>query len=174
VKPGRWVSLASWLVVSAAGPWAAHVWASLNGGLALRTGIGAAVASSLLIVLPVLLPAGLGASAFERAVRSGRPPAPVAPSSLQRTERDVVLATGRAGSSDLHHTLCPLLRELASYRLGAGQGVDLDAQPDQARALLGDDLWDLVRADRPAPERRNAPGLPVKDLARAADRLESL
>ena len=170
----HWAFLAAGVVAAGSGAWALAEAGALGAGVALRVGTGAVVGFVLAFVLPSLWPAGIAVSAFEQAVRAKPPAPPPAPASLRRVERDVVLATGRAGSSDLYHTLCPMLRELAAHRLRSAHGVELDAQPAQARALLGYELWDLVRQDRPAPEDRNAPGLPMKDLARAGERLESL
>jgi hypothetical protein len=58
--------------------------------------------------------------------------------------------------------LRPLLCRLVEDRLSSHHGVDLAARPAEARALMGEELWQLVedeRADRthpgpgPAPER---------------------
>ena len=174
MRRARWALLSSGVAVAGFGAWALAEAGALGASVALRVGIGAAVGCVLAFVLPSLWPAGLAVPAFDQAVRAKPPPPAPVPASLRRVERDVVLATGSVGSSDLYHTLCPMLRELAAHRLRSAHGVELDVHQRQARALLGYELWDLVRQDRTAPEDRNAPGLPVKDLARAVERLESL
>jgi hypothetical protein len=136
--------------------------------------MGAAVALVLALVLPARWPAGLPVSGFEQAVRARAEAQLAAPPSFCRLERQVVLATGEAGSSELHYMLRPVLRQIAAHRLAVQHGIDLDGQPAQARALLGDELFDLMRADRPKPEDGNGPGLPLEDLRDMADRLGSL
>ena len=115
-------------------------------------------------------PAGR-ASAFESALR---PPASEAkrPAELARLEREVTLARGSAFY--LHVRLCPVLREIASERLRERRGVDLALHPEAARAALGEPLWELVRSNRPAPDDRDAPGLPLARLAEAVDALERI
>ncbi len=109
---------------------------------------------------------------FEAALR-GRPPAAVVESpELVRTERE--LALGVASAAHAHRRLLPLLRAAAAARLSSRHGIELDRRPDAARALLGDDVWDLVRPDRPEPQDRHGPGVPRKRVAAAVERLESL
>jgi hypothetical protein len=74
---------------------------------------------------------------------------------------------------DLHYRLRPHLLRVAVYRL-AERGVDLDSEPQRARDLLGPEVWELVRPDRPAPERRNARGLEVDRLRRIVERLSAV
>ena len=90
---------------------------------------------------------------------------------LARLEREVTLAS--ANAFDLHFRLRPILRETAGGLLVA-RGVDLDHQPERARALLGDDLWQLVRGDRREPLDRTGPGIPPARLRETLERLEAL
>jgi hypothetical protein len=90
---------------------------------------------------------------------------------LDRIDRLVVL--GGANAFDLHYRLRPLLRELAAERLAARHGVDLDGDPDRARPLLGDELWELVRPGREVG-RRSGPGLPLHSLSRLVQVLETV
>jgi hypothetical protein len=108
------------------------------------------------------------ASAFDAAF-AGMPPTRARPASLERVEREVTLATGTA--FDVHFRLRPVLRSIASGQL-LRRGVDLERQPDRARALLGPSVWELVRPGRPAPDDRAAPGLPLAEIERAVDDLE--
>ncbi len=92
------------------------------------------------------------------------------PGALARLEQEVAL--GVAGSFDLHHRLRPRLRELASELLALRRGIDLDSEPETARARLGDETWDLVRRERARPEDRLARGIPISELARVVESLE--
>jgi hypothetical protein len=90
---------------------------------------------------------------------------------LDRIDRLVVL--GGANAFDLHYRLRPLLRQLAAERLAARYGIDLEGDPDRARPLLGEELWELVRPGREVG-RRSGPGLPPDSLARVVDALEAV
>jgi hypothetical protein len=83
-------------------------------------------------------------------------------------------ALGVSGAFDLHHRLRPRLRKIATGLLAARRRVSLDDGPEPARAILGDETWDLVRRDRPPPENRLARGLPVTELRRVVDSLEQV
>lgn len=117
---------------------------------ALLTGLGAAV------------PGG-GRSNFRRAL--DQPSAkPEHLSELAKVEREVTLAVGNA--HDLHARLLPRLREIAEARLersGRRSGPD----------TLGRS-WELLRADRPEPADRFAPGIREQDLRALVDDLEKL
>jgi hypothetical protein len=88
------------------------------------------------------------------------------PNELVRVERDLVLSVSNAG--ELHARLLPQLREVATARLAARHDLA------RARELLGEDAWELLREDRPAPDDRAAPGLPLRDIAALVDRVEAL
>jgi hypothetical protein len=90
---------------------------------------------------------------------------------LDRIEREIVM--GSVAAFDFHRRVRPLVREVAEHRLRR-RGVFLDEQPARARAILGEDLWELVRPDRPPPEDRHGPGLELDDLEAAVARLERL
>jgi hypothetical protein len=130
---------------------------------------------------------GLALIALVRATREAAPPArfsafdaalrprttrdePVA--TLERTTRDTALGVSRA--VDLHVRLRPILREIAAQRLVARRGIDLDAQPDAVRAVIGDDAFQLLRPDRVAPTDRLAPGIGPAELRRLLDDLERI
>jgi hypothetical protein len=167
---------------------------------AIRIGAGASLATALLVVLAIAFPgkrtiflgvyvlvlgvfllSGLVGSfrtlrprAWERSPFDRRPDRPepaFAIDELARIDRLVVL--GGANAFDLHYRLRPLLRELAADRLSAGHGVSLDREPDRAQRLLGDELWELVRADRQVG-RRTGLGVAPAELAGFVERLEAL
>jgi hypothetical protein len=103
---------------------------------------------------------------------AGVEPPRAVPGMLVRLEQEAAL--GVASSFDLHYRLRPRLRALASELLAARRGVSLDDAPGRARALLGEEAWELVRVERPPPEDRLGRGLPIKDLRQVVESLERL
>ena len=91
---------------------------------------------------------------------------------LERLERDVAL--GITTAFDLHFRLRPTVRRIATELLRARRGIELDASPDAARRALGEDTWELVRADREPPAERLASGLELASMRRVVDSLEAL
>jgi hypothetical protein len=89
----------------------------------------------------------------------------------ERLDRVVSGATSHAG--DVHLRLRPILREIAADGLRR-RGVELDAQPRAAQALLAPDTWELVRPDRPRPDDAFARGLAPARLNAVLDDLEAL
>jgi hypothetical protein len=112
-----------------------------------------------------------GASPFEQALRQ-RHERPVRPPELIRAERELTLGMASAGHA--YSRLLPVLREAAAARLAARHGVDLTARPRDAEELVGSDAWELLQPDLPAPEDRNAPGLPMARVEAVVSRLEHL
>lgn len=110
-------------------------------------------------------------SPLEEALRA-RPDRPPHPPELVRAQRELTL--GMASAAHAHRRLLPLLREAAAARLAAGYGVELARRPESARALLGDEAWELLRPDRPGPDDLNAPGLRFAQVEAVVARLESL
>jgi len=100
-------------------------------------------------------------SAFEQALAE-RDARPTRPSELIRVERELTLGMSNAGH--LHHRLIPMLRDVARART--------DGTLTQAR--LGDELWQLLRPDRPEPVDRHAPGASARELQRVVSLLEGL
>ncbi len=109
---------------------------------------------------------------FEQALRKRRPPAPSQPVELLVMEHELVL--GSADADHAHRRLLPLLRAAAGARLAIRHGFDLERRPEAARALLGEDVWELLRPDRPAPEDRHGPGVSGERVAAVIERVESL
>ena len=162
------------------------LWAAATLGLVVALGVQPVSVSTILaaymLVLAAIVLAALTrvareasewqeASQFERALR-GAVDTPVRPPELVRTEREITLGVANAGH--LHARLLPILRESAAARLSAHHHVELDRRPDAARALLGDEAWQLLRPDLPPPEDRNAPGVPLRRIHDLVDTLERL
>jgi hypothetical protein len=103
----------------------------------------------------------LRVSPFEQAL-ARKPDEPTRPPELVRVEREITLGTSNAGH--LHSRLVPLLREVAIARLGS----------TLSRERLGDEAWELLRPDRPAPEDRHGPGASLREIRRVVARLEEL
>jgi len=106
-------------------------------------------------------------SEFEQALARDKP-VTTRPSDLVRIERELSLGVASAGH--LHARLLPLLREAASARLG----FDLHRYPHRAQAAVGDETWELLRPDRPAPPDRHGAGAPLRQLEHCIDTLERL
>lgn len=123
------------------------------------------------LVAGALLLAALVPRVHGRPRTRRRPSSAVRPAALERIER--VVTAGRQTTGDVHVQVRPLLREIAAQALSR-HGVRLDAEPARARALLGEELFALVRLDLPPPHDRRAPGLELAQLERLTDRLERL
>jgi hypothetical protein len=91
---------------------------------------------------------------------------------LEKLEREVTL--GQATAFDLHFRLRPTLRRIASELLHARRGIDLDANPDAARRALGEETFELVRADREPPLERFGRGIDRASLGRVVTSLEAI
>ena len=111
------------------------------------------------------------AGRFEDALRKRKPRASQ-PEEVVRMERELVL--GIADADHARRRLLPLLRAAAAARLAARHGFELERRPERARALLGEDVWELLRPDRPEPKDRHGPGVPRERIAAVIERVESL
>lgn len=107
------------------------------------------------------------AAALEREPRTS-----LRPHELERLEREVTLGTSTA--FDLHYRLRRTLREIAEQRLADRHGLRLDPGGRPVEAVLGEELWGLVRPDRKPPNERYARGLAPKAVRRVVERLEAL
>ena len=68
----------------------------------------------------------------------------------------------------------PLLVRLMASRLSDHHGIDLHRDPDQARAVVGEDLWWWFDPARPVEGSSQPPGVDVRTLTRLVERLETL
>jgi hypothetical protein len=109
-------------------------------------------------------------SGYERALLRRPARKPARPAGLEQAERVVVLATVNA--FDLHLRLRPRLQAIAEHRLASRRGLRLGSE--EARVLLGDELWELLQPDRPPPDDRFAPGMPLAAQSAALERLEKI
>ena len=91
---------------------------------------------------------------------------------LERTERAVLLAASNA--FDVHYRLRPILREIAAQRLATRRGLSLDDDVTAARAVVGEEAWELVRGDREPPELRFGPGVQAAELGEVVAALERI
>jgi len=175
MRPARIAVLVLGVLGAAVGAWALHYSGALSTAVALRLGAGLGVGVVLLVIVPYLWPRWLDDARFEKAVRGQEMSTGEQPRSLGQIELIVQLATSRRGGAyDVHYRLRPILRDLARHHLYQRRLVDLDANPEQARAILGDALWELVDEGCPEPEERQGPGISVANLADIVQRLESL
>ncbi len=104
--------------------------------------------------------------------RGGREPPAERFASLEKLERAVSMAS--TSGYDVHHRLRPVVREIAAGQLLVRRGIDLDRHPEAAHAVLGDDVWELVRPERPRPQARAAPGLGLEELEQVVAGLERI
>jgi hypothetical protein len=138
-------------------------------GFGIATLVAAAVAAAVLVQRTATAHGGTH-GVFDSVLRR-RANAFRRPRELRRLERAVALGVEDAGH--LHTSLRPRLRSIAAPLL-ALRGVDLDHAPEQARLVLGDELWDLVRPDRDRPADSFGPGIRPERLELVVERLEGL
>ena len=132
-----------------------------------------------LIVCAVVLTLAVGSlrNAFPQAPRRGGPDRKrdrrADPRrSLAQLENEVTMGTGNA--LDFHFLFRPHLRQIVAGLLEGRHGIALDEEPERARRLLGDETWELVRADRPVPADRRGPGMSTDALEGVVVSLERL
>ena len=112
------------------------------------------------------------ASPFAASLRRPHAAGESRPDALVRLERVMTMAGSTA--FDVHFRLRPAITTLAGELLSSRRGIDLDHDPDRARAALGEDVWDLVRPDRPQPSARHGAGIREDALDRVVTTLEHL
>ncbi len=94
------------------------------------------------------------------------------PESLLTAEDDVALA--QADEFAVHFRLRPQLREIAAAGLAMQAGIELDREPERAEQRLSPETWELVRPDRPRPEREGTSGISTSSLTAVVDELERI
>jgi hypothetical protein len=172
VRKGRAVWLLFGVAAASAGSWGLYYSGALGAAAALRLGDGLCVGLVALALLPWMWPPTGKRSPLEEALDAAPPSGPERPRSLRDIEMTVRLSCSKQGGRDLYYRLGPDLRRIAEHRLRARGVTVLDSA--QARDLLGEDLWELVRPGARGPEPGPGRGLAPSTLARWVERLESL
>ena len=111
------------------------------------------------------------ASTFDAAL-AARPSPYRPPAELDRLAR--LLALSSASALHAHTRLRSELRPVAADRLRWSLAVDLDGDPEAARAVLGEAGWGLLARDQRDLPDREAPGLPPAALAELIGNLERI
>ena len=94
------------------------------------------------------------------------------PADLESLELAVELAL--SSEFDRHYRLRPWLVETSAGLLAARRGVNLAADQERAALLLGPELWELVRPERPEPPGRGRQELDPAQLEKMVAALEKL
>jgi hypothetical protein len=139
-------------------------------GQGLLLGVGA-------VVLAVIAP---------RPARPDRPPKPRRRTArLRRSRRDRsgtpdlaavdrLLSMSVSSAEDEYARLRPLVRDITRQRLADHTGVRLETAPDAAAAMLGPEVWELIRPDRERPADQHARGISPARLRTIVDALERI
>lgn len=154
-------------VAAAGGLSAAYAVAGLQGVYVL----GIAFAAITLLAWRGMLP-----PAGDSGGRRRRGAAPAVQAADFPAYRAIVSDLSWAESSRRHYDRVtrPMLSRLLGARLAQRHRLDLATRPDEARRLVGEELWPLVDPSLPASEDSNAPGTDLRTVARVVDRLEKL
>jgi len=107
-----------------------------------------------------------------RPARRSAPVAPEWPAELLEIEGRVSLA--KVSAFDHRSRLRPLLRELATQRLDASRHLDIERQPEEARRILGPELWEEVQSSPASKDLRDSPGPTNATILRLVEKIESL
>jgi hypothetical protein len=107
-----------------------------------------------------------------RRIARASPPQPSPPERLVRLEQ--LIDASRMSASHAHAYLRPLLADVVASRLAARGQVLGRMSEEDSRRLLGEELWELVRPDRPFPEDRRSAGVSAEQLTTMLDVLERL
>ncbi|HKV86383.1 MAG TPA: hypothetical protein VJT78_00135 [Candidatus Dormibacteraeota bacterium] len=94
------------------------------------------------------------------------------PSELLEIEGRVSLS--KVSLFDHQSRLRPLFRELAAARLAANRNIDLASRPDEARQVLGAELWNEVQPLPAAGDLRELPGPTSAAIRRMVETLETI
>ncbi len=131
-----------------------------------------------------LLVGSLASATLARVVREAAPPrarslferTPPAPRPVSLPELEQLrlrVASAQTSAHEFHHRLRPRLYEVVELRL-ARHGIDAGRHPEIARARVGDDAWELLRPDRPAPSDIRERGVSLAELRSLIEAVESL
>jgi hypothetical protein len=84
------------------------------------------------------------------------------------------IAMGAHSRREFDFNMRRRLERVASTRLDVEHGIDLHRDPETARRVLGDDVWELLDPARPISADRTGGGVAPDRLTRVVDRLERL
>lgn len=84
------------------------------------------------------------------------------------------VSRGRHSRWEFDRGLRRRLQRIMAVGLIESDGIDVDRQPDRARARIGPELWPLLDPHRIPTTERGTPGVPRSDLAEVLDVLEEL
>ncbi|HVM17581.1 MAG TPA: hypothetical protein VM290_08385 [Gaiellaceae bacterium] len=168
----RWLGAAAALLFGAAAAAALLLFSNVDRALVLDVLLVYAGAVLLQALARAAVAATRGGPSVFPAAPRRRSAVADRPDRLLRLEGLLALATAAAG--DFHHGLRPPLRHAAADALAARHGVDLDADDGRARRLLGDEAWELLRADRPEPPDRFARGPSLDQIERTVAAIERI
>ena len=133
--------------------------------------VGAATSIALAAFVSLITTRELAARAELRRRPARRPED--APSLEQLRQVDKTLTAARASEVGVDRDLRPLFRGIAAMHL-ARRGVDVDRHPGEARRILGEELWELVRAERPRGSNLVTGGVSSAGLQSLIERLERI
>jgi len=133
--------------------------------------VGAAVTIAVAVFVSMVTTRDLSARAELRSgpVRKAADSPPLE----QLRQVDETLRAARESEVAVDSELRPLFRAIAAVRL-ARRGVDVDRQPEEARAILGEELWELVQTERAPGSNRSAGGISAAGLQGLIGQLEQL
>lgn len=105
-----------------------------------------------------------------------RPASPAVRAADFPAYRKIESNLGWAGGSQRHydHITRPMLSRLLGAALEERHRLDISGHPEEARRLVGADLWSLIDPSAPQSDDSNAPGPDRAVLSRVVDRLEQL
>ena len=105
--------------------------------------------------------------------RSRRRAERIAAPELLEMEGRISLA--RVSAFDYQSRLRPVIHDLAAQRLLANRHIDLEREPDAARNVLGEELWNEVQSGSwISGDLRDAPAPSLATVRRLVDRLETI
>jgi hypothetical protein len=87
---------------------------------------------------------------------------------------DRLLSMAVASAADEYARLRPLVGDIAAQRLADHAGVRIETAPDVAAAMLGPEVWEVIRPDRQRPPDAHARGIPVERLRPIVEALERI
>ncbi len=169
--------MSAWKITAAvlaatAGVMLALLLAGWSDGVALLAYVLFVGAIALLVLARRLRAALPPATPFERLLAAA--PRRMEPVGQLETIRQGLAAAGWS-RGELHYRLAPMIREIAAARLSRHHGIDLDRQPERARALIGDGrVWELAGPRSGPPEDRYASGWSRRELEELLDELEGI